>query len=179
MVFMHVKLQSATIEDAESIAALRNAVSDDLTFKHGRGPWTAHSTTASVLLDVREPSLFVALHRGEVVASLKLSDKKPWAIDLGYFPKVALPLYLTEMVVAPDLQRQGIGRECLNQVAVVARRKKADAIFLDAFDHSTAGTGPFYKKCGYRETGRAAYRGNPLVYYEIFLGKSHLSKSKR
>ena len=42
MVFLHVKLQPATTEDAESIAALRNAVSDDLTFKHGRGGLKFH-----------------------------------------------------------------------------------------------------------------------------------------
>lgn len=172
MVFMHVKLQPATTEDAESIAALRNAVSDDLTFKHGRGPWTAHATTAGVLLDLRDALLLVALHRGEVVASLKLSIKKPLAIDLVYFPEVARPYYLTAMAVAPDLQRQGIGRACLEQAAALARRKKAGAIFLDAFDNPSAGAGPFYAKCGYRETDRATYRGTPLVYYETLLGKS-------
>jgi len=168
---MHVKLQPATTEDAESIAALRNAISDDLTFKHGRGPWTVHCTTAGVLCDLREALLLVALHRGEVIASLKLSTQKPLAIDLGYFPKVARPYYLTAMAVAPDLQRQGIGRACLDQAAILARRKKADAIFLDTFDHPAAGAGQFYFHCGYRETGRATYCGTPRVYYETLLGK--------
>lgn len=35
---MRVTLRLATPEDAEAIAALRNAVSDDLTFKHGNCP---------------------------------------------------------------------------------------------------------------------------------------------
>ena len=118
---MHVKIQSATTEDAESIAALRNAVSDDLTFKHGRGPWTAHSTTAGVLFDLREALLLVTLHRGEVIASLKLSAKQPSAIDPGYFPKVVRPYYLTAMAVAPDLQRQGIGRACVRSTTIDSR----------------------------------------------------------
>ena len=172
MVFMQMKLQSATAEDAESVAALRNAVSDNLTFRHGRGPWTAHCTTAGVLFDLRDALLLVALHRGEVVASLKLSTKKPLAIDLSYFSKVTRPYYLNGMAVAPDLQRQGIGRACLEQAAVLARRQKADAIFLGTFDQPTAGAGPFFFRCGYRETGRATRRDTALVYYEILLGKT-------
>src|SRR6185312_1714772 len=120
---MHVKIQAATTEDAESIAALRNAISDDLTFTHGRGPWTAHCTTAAVLSDLREARLFVALHRGEVIATVKLSTKKPWAVDPKCFSKASRPCYLTAMTVAPELQRQGIGRQCLEQAAVLARRE--------------------------------------------------------
>lgn len=163
---MQPKLRLAKPEDAESIAALRNAVSDDLTFKHGKGWWTGYCTTAGVLFDLRNGLLYVALHRGEAVASLKLATKKPWAIDLKYFPKAKRPLYLTAMAVAPEHQRRGLGRACLEQVLPLARKAKADAIFLDAYDHPAAGAGPFYAKCGWRETGRARYRDVPLIYYE-------------
>ena len=169
---MRLKLQPAGAEDAEAIAALRNAVSDDLTFKHGRGWWTAHCTTAGVLFDLRNAMLFVALHRGEAVATLKLASKKPWAIDRKYFTKARRPLYLTSMAVAPELQRQGLGRACLADAVKFARRAQADAIFLDAYDHAAAGAGGFYAKCGYRETGRVRYRDVPLIYYELLLGKS-------
>ncbi|HQY06694.1 MAG TPA: GNAT family N-acetyltransferase [Lacunisphaera sp.] len=163
---MRITLQLATPEDAEAIAALRNAVSDDLTFKHGKGPWTAHSTTAGVIFDLRNAKLFVVLQRGEAVASLILDSKKPWAIELNNFPKAKCPLYLTAMVVAPEHQRQGLGRACLAEAVKIARRAKAGAIFLDAFDHPAAGAGAFYAKCGCRETGRATYREIPLIYYE-------------
>ncbi|MBL9219337.1 MAG: GNAT family N-acetyltransferase [Opitutaceae bacterium] len=164
---MRLKLQPATTEDAEAIAALRNAVSDDLTFRHGKGPWTSHCTTAGVLFDLRNAMLFVALHRGEAVATLKLATTKPWAIDLKYFPKAKRPLYLTAMAVAPELQRQGLGRTCLAEAVKIARRAKAGAIFLDAYDHPAAGAGAFYTKCGCRETGRVTYRQVPLIYYEL------------
>lgn len=165
---MRLKLQPATPEDAESVAALRNAVSDDLTFRHGKGWWTGHCTTAGVLLDLRNARLYVALHRGAVVASLVLAAKKPWAIDLKFFSKAPRPLYLLSMVVAPDLQRQGHGRACLEEAVKLARRLKAGAIFLDAYDHA-AGAGGFYAKCGFTETGRAIYRGVALTYYERLL----------
>jgi len=164
---MRLKLQPAGVEDAEAIAALRNAISDDLTFKHGKGPWTSHCTTAGVLFDLRNAMLFVALQRGEAIASLKLATKKTWAIDLKSFPKARHPLYLTSLVVAPELQRQGLGQACLAAAVKIARRAKADALLLDAFDHPAAGAGPFYAKCGCRETGRATYRGTALIYYEL------------
>ena len=41
-----------------------------------------------------------------------------------------------------------------------------DAIRLDAYD-SQAGAGEFYRKCGFREAGRASYRGTPLIYFEM------------
>src|SRR4051812_33755728 len=163
---MALKLQPATPEDAEAIAALRNAVSDDLTFRHGRGWWTGHCTTAGVLFDVRNAMLFAALQRGEVVASLRLATRKPWAVKLASFSKARRPFYLTAMVVAPEMQRRGIGRECLEQAVRIARREGADAIFLDAYAHPAAGAGPFYSKCGWREAGRAKYREVPLIYYE-------------
>ena len=164
---MRLKLQPATPEDAEAIAALRNAVSDDLTFKHGKGWWTGHCTTAGVLFDLRNGMLFVALHRGEAVGTLKLATKKPWAIDLKYFPGIKRPLYLTSMAVAPEHQRQGLGRLCLTEAVKIARRRKADAILLDAYGHPAAGAGPFYAKCGCRETGRARFKGVPLIYYQL------------
>ncbi|MDB6116125.1 MAG: GCN5-related N-acetyltransferase [Lacunisphaera sp.] len=165
---MRVKLQSATAEDAESIAALRNAVSDDLTLKYGRGWWTSYCTTAGILSDLRHGNLLVALQRGEAIASLNLATTKPGATDRKYPSTAGRPLYLLSMVVAPDLQRQGVGRACMAEAEKLARRRKADAILLVAPDHA-AGAGEFYVKCGYRETGRGADRTAPLIYYEKLL----------
>jgi ribosomal protein S18 acetylase RimI-like enzyme len=156
-------------EDAEAVAALRNSVSDNLTFQHGRGWWTGHCTTAGVLFTLRHAQVYVTLRRGEAVATLVLATRKPWAIDLKYFTTVKRPLYLTSMAVAPELQRQGLGRACLVEAVKLARRAGAEALFLDAYDH-VAGAGEFYRKCGFRETGRARYRGTPLVYFELLLG---------
>jgi GNAT superfamily N-acetyltransferase len=127
-----------------------------------------------------------------IVAVLHLQTKKPWAIDIKYFTPVPKALYLVGMAVQPEHQRSGAGRAILKEAAQVARswrehteiaaasgpRKKSSsssireqpvtAIRLDAWD-SLAGAGPFYAKCGYREVARVAYRGNPLVYYELLL----------
>ena len=74
------------------------------------------------------------------------------------------------MAVDPAVQRRGIGRQLLEAAASVARAWPADAIRLDTYD-ADAGAGPFYVKCGYREVGRASYRGTPHIYFELLLSE--------
>lgn len=162
---MRVKLQPAVADDAESIAALRNAVADDLTFRHGRGPWTAYATTAAVLLDLRNSRLHVALHRGEVIASLVLATRRPWAVAAPSATQAERPLYLCALAVAPECQRQGIGRACLEAAVGIARRAKADAVHLCAFAHA-AGNGEFFRRTGWREIDCVSVHGAPCLCFE-------------
>jgi GNAT superfamily N-acetyltransferase len=99
---------------------------------------------------------------------MTLATKKPWAIELTYFSPVPKALYLHAMAVAPELQRQGIGRELVRRAVAFARAWPSQAIRLDAYD-APAGAGGFYAKCGFREVGRVTYRTVPLVYFELIL----------
>ena len=161
-------LEPATPEDAEQVAALRAAVAEDLTGKYGRGHWSSAGTARGVLYRMRAGTVYVERSGGEVVATLCLSTRKPWAIDSAYFTPAKRPLYLTDMAVRPDLQRTGMGRACMRAAEAFARAWPADAIRLDAYD-GPAGAGGFYHRCGYREMGRVVYRSVPLVYYELTL----------
>ncbi len=165
---VRVKLQIATPDRAAAIAAFRLAVADELTARFGTGPWSSPGTEKGVLLDMHNGVLYVATYRNQVVASLRVCTRKPWAIDPAYFSKCSRPLYLLSMAVRPDLQRQGIGTLCLKQAVEFARKWPADAIRLDAYDHA-AGAGEFYRKCGFAERDRVVYRKAPLVYYELML----------
>jgi GNAT superfamily N-acetyltransferase len=167
-----MRFDAATAEDADAVASLRNAAADDLTARHGRGWWSGHCSEKGVLSDLRHSHVFVARDRGRIIGTLRLATRKPWAIDLAHFTPVARPLFLTSMAVAPKSQRRGVGRFCMSEVVQLARRSKADAIILDAFDHPAAGAGDFYRKCGYRETGRVSYRGVPLIYFELLLSST-------
>lgn len=156
-------------DDFESIAALRNATAGVLTAAHGRGPWSGHCTARGVRADLRDAKVFVGRARGRTLVTFRLASRKPWAIDRAYFTPVKHPLYLTNMAVAPEVQRQGLGRLALDRARRLAVEWPADAIVLDAFDHPAAGAGGFYSRCGFRETGRVTYRGTPLVYFELLL----------
>lgn len=121
-----------------------------------------------MLLAMRASQVFVARLDGELVGTLRLTEKKPWAIDTDHFFDSKSPLYLMAMAVAPARQRQGIGRMCLEEAKRLAREWPADAIRLDAYD-AKAGAGDFYTRCGWKEAGRATYRGAALIYFELLL----------
>jgi GNAT superfamily N-acetyltransferase len=99
---------------------------------------------------------------------LRLATKKPWAIDVSYFTPVKKPLYLTGMTVSVAHQGKGLGRLALEDAIAIARKWPADAIRLDAYD-AAAGAGAFYADCGFEKRGRAHYKDDPLVYYEMLL----------
>jgi len=163
-----VTLEKAHAADVAAIAALRTAAAERLTRDFGPGHWSAGGTESGVIRDMSTPGLFVVRSGDRLIATLRLAAKKPWAIDPAHFAASRSPLYLTSMVVAPDRQRQGIGRGCMMAAVQIARDKAADAIRLDAYD-AAAGAGKFYEKCGFREVARVIYRETPLVYYELRL----------
>jgi ribosomal protein S18 acetylase RimI-like enzyme len=163
-----VRITPATVADAAAIAAVRVAAADRLTQDFGDGHWSAHTNEASVLRDIAASRVLVAGDRGEIVGTLTLQTKKPWAIDLAYFTSCAKVLYLINMAVAPDRQRTGVGRALLAEALAVARSIPVDAIRLDAYE-SEAGAAGFYRKCGYTEVGAKSYRGVPLLYFELLI----------
>jgi ribosomal protein S18 acetylase RimI-like enzyme len=165
-----VKLSFATAAaaDAASLAALRSSVADHLTGLHGRGHWSSQVTEAGVLRAIKSSRVLIGSSREQVVATLTLATKKPWAIDIAYFTKVERALYLHDMAVTPRMQRRGVGRQMLEEAKAIARSWPANAIRLDAYD-ADAGAGQFYEKCGFRNVGRVTYRKTPLEYYELVL----------
>jgi GNAT superfamily N-acetyltransferase len=159
-------LEPASATDAAALATLHRAVADHLTQLHGRGPWSFRTSEKGVRFAMRTSRVFVAQLGTELVGTLRLTTRKPWAIDTSYFSPCERPLYLLGMAITPARQRQGLGRLCLQEVRRIAVAWPADSIRLDAYD-AKAGAGGFYARCGWVETGRASYRGAPLIYYEL------------
>jgi GNAT superfamily N-acetyltransferase len=165
-----IRFERADASGAVAIAALRNDAADRLTREYGQGPWSGHCSDRGVAGEMkRGAAVHVALDGGgTVIGTMTLGARKPWAIDPRRFSESRRPLYLTNMAVAPEWQRCGVGRACLAEAARLAREWPADALRLDAFD-APAGAGVFYAKCGFREVGRATYRLVPLIYYELLI----------
>jgi GNAT superfamily N-acetyltransferase len=163
---MKLDVTTATAADSAEIAAVRSAAAVELTRVYGSGPWSSATTEKGVLWGMRYGAVLIARSRGTIIATLRLATKKPWAINRTYYAPARRPLYLVDMAVEPASQRKGIGRQLLVAAAAAARKFPADAVWLDAYD-APAGAGPFYAKCGYREVGRATFRGAPLIYFEL------------
>ena len=165
---MKISVTTASEPDAPAIAALHTYVAEHLTGQYGNGHWSSCVTEKSVRRTIKTSRVLVARINRDIIGTLRLATKKPWAIDLAYFSSVGRPLYLHEMAVAPHLQRRGIGRRLIKEGVAVARAWPSDAIRLDAYD-GAAGAGSFYSKCGFLEVGRKTYRGVPLIYFELML----------
>jgi GNAT superfamily N-acetyltransferase len=164
-----VRVTPVTPADAAAIAGVRVAAADRLTQDFGDGHWSARTNEASVLRDMKASRVLAVRAHDQIVGTLTLQTKKPWAIDLSYFTPCRQALYLINMAVAPAHQRLGVGRALLEEALRVARSFPADAIRLDAYQ-LPAGAGPFYRKCGYTHVGGATYRGVPLLYFELMTG---------
>ena len=161
-------LTLASAADAAEVADLQIAVAEHLTSLYGTGSWSSGMSESSVLFAMKTGQVYVARERGRVVGCLRLTTRKPWAIDRSYFTPVARPLYLMDMAVHPSRQRRGIGRDILAEAVRLTREWPADAIRLDAYD-AEAGAGEFYRKSGFIERGRVAYRRTPLIYFEFLV----------
>ena len=163
-----LRLELASPDEAEAIARLRTETDAHLAASYHRK--AGITTDRGVLADMKRGNqVFVARRGNELLATLTLGTRKPWAIDPQYFTPAHRPLYLTSMAVHPKAQRKGTGRWCLDEARRIAAawpEGPADWIRLDAYD-ANYGAGEFYAKCGYREVGRVTYRKAPLIYYEI------------
>jgi GNAT superfamily N-acetyltransferase len=143
---------------------------EDLTARFGGGHWSGHASERGVAWDMRQGSVLVARRGAKIVGTLKLSTRKPWAIDVAYFTPCERPWYLTNMAVDPAHQGKGIGTRCVEEAVKLVREWGGEALRLDAYDAvAGAGAGPFYAKCGFTEVGRVTYRITPLIYYERLL----------
>jgi GNAT superfamily N-acetyltransferase len=160
-----IALEPARAKEATAVAELLNAAADMLTVQYGIGFWSRHSTDRGVKWLMRIGQVYVVREQGSVIATLTLTPRKPWAIDIDYFTQVAKAMYVLSMAVAPDRQSRGIGRACVDAAVALCREASANALRLDAFD-ANAGAGAFYQKCGFRDVGRVRYRNVPLIYFE-------------
>jgi GNAT superfamily N-acetyltransferase len=165
---MPLKLVPASTDDIPELVAMRARVSQNLAKKFGEGFWAGRPTESGERFLMRIGQVYIARHRGKLIATLALSTRKPWSIEVKNFRANTKPLYLRAMAVEPAKQGKGIGRKCIAEVRRIAKEMGGDVIRLDAFD-CAAGAGEFYRKCGFIETARVVYKGVPLIDFEMML----------
>jgi GNAT superfamily N-acetyltransferase len=163
-----MKLELAGVDDIAELVAMRTRVNQDLAKKFGEGFWVGKPAEGGERFLMRIGQVYVARHRGRVIATLTLTKRKPWSIDVKNFPSRVRPMYLRAMVVDPARQRKGVGSKCMDEARRIARAGGFDSIRLDAFD-CAAGAGDFYRKCGFTEVARVIYKGVPHIDFEIML----------
>ena len=165
---MRAIVTTAVAADAPALFALRRSIAEDQTRRFGRGRWSAAGTENGVARGIAKSRVLIVRAGSEIVGSLRLDARKPWAIDLRAFTPVEKAIYVHDVMVRPDRQQRGIGRTLVLAAKEAALSSGAGALRLSAYD-AEAGAGGFYLRCGFVEAGRAVYRNVPLVYYELLL----------
>lgn len=166
---MPIEFAWAVDADAPAIAALRLATSRELTARFGAGTWSfAAESEPGVRAELRTSILLLAREGGTVVGTLRLTTRNPWIGHTNFFAPCQRPVYLTSMAILPKRQREGIGRQLLQEARRVAAELGGDRLRLDSYD-APAGAGDFYRKCGFREVHRGSYNGTPLIWFETEL----------
>jgi GNAT superfamily N-acetyltransferase len=165
-----ISISAATARDARPLAALRTAVAQEMTRQFGEGHWSTCPSKAEVVRQLRASHVLVARRGTEIIGTVRLARALPWAIDSSCFAPVSKALYVLGLAVSPHCRGMGVGRQLMDAAKDAARAWPAEALWLDAYDHS-AGAGPFYMECGFRRVGRTQYREVPLIYYEWLAGR--------
>ena len=113
---MPLKLVPASTDDIPELVAMRARVSQNLAKKFGEGFWAGRPTESGERFLMRIGQVYIARHRGKLIATLALSTRKPWSIEVKNFRANTKPLYLRAMAVEPAKQGKGIGRKCIAEV---------------------------------------------------------------
>jgi GNAT superfamily N-acetyltransferase len=158
-------VNAAADSDVRAIAALRSAVAQDMTRKHGQGPWSGFVGRSTVLRQLRATKMLVARRDDEIVGTVRLMQANQAVFDFRMFTPAKVALYVIGLAVAPHARAQGVGRELMESAKSAARFWPAEALWLDTYEHE-AGAGRFYEKCGFRRAGSGTLEGPPLGFYE-------------
>ena len=163
---MSLEFACATEADAAAVAAVRMAAARNLTERFGVGSWTyALESEGGVRAEMRTSRILIAREGGAVIGTLRLATRNPWMGRTDFFTACKRPIFLTSMAITPARQRQGIGRQLLEEARRQAVEMGGEALRLDSYAES-AGAGEFYRKCGFREARRGDYNGTELIWFE-------------
>lgn len=162
---MKASISAASTRDARELLGLRTRVALGMTQEFGPGHWSSCPSKADVLRQLRASRVLIARRDGEIIGTVRLARALPSLIDSGAFTAVATALYVLGLAVAPEARGQGVGRDLIEAAKATARSWPANALWLDAYQHS-AGAGPFYEKCGFRAIGPSSHGEVPLIFYE-------------
>ena len=164
-----MRITNASLDDAGAIAAVRVAAANRLTREFGDGHWSAHTTDAAVARDIKASTVLVARDRGTIVGTLTLQTKRPLGYRRPYFTPARSRYTWSTWRSLPSGSVPGLAAALLTEALHAARASPAHALRLDAYE-GPAGSGGFYRRCGYTAVGGKSYRGVPLLYFELMTG---------
>jgi ribosomal protein S18 acetylase RimI-like enzyme len=137
--------------------------------EQGYGNWDPPYPLERVERDIVEREVWLVRRDGAPIATYTLATSavRPYA-PAPWTDVDAHAVYLNRLAVAPALQGQGIGAECLEAVATRARLLGARAVRCDVLA-ANAPLRDFYERHGYRLRGTRSPSGWAFACYERVL----------
>ncbi len=161
-----VNIRRARLSEVMDIYKLRKEAAEELTRKHGKGPWSKISLLGTVLSKLTDNTLFVVVEDGNLAGTFTLDVEKTDRESKPWFKRQSAPAcYLRNMSIDPKFQGKGLGRSALYEIESRARKLRVKAVRLDSYVGS-GGASEFYKKCGYTFVHRGLLDKAELDYYE-------------
>jgi ribosomal protein S18 acetylase RimI-like enzyme len=131
------QLRPATAGDADQLARLFAILGYPCTPAEAR-------TRVGVMDNQSRQKLLVAERDGMLLGLLVLDF-------MYYLPLGAISCRIVALAVAPEAQRQGVGRWLLREAEQLARQEGAARVELTSAVHRTEAH-EFYRQCGYEDT---------------------------
>jgi ribosomal-protein-alanine acetyltransferase len=153
-----VKIRSATPADIPFMLALEH---DCPSAAH----WAEEQYQQMFQPEVGAPERLVLIGESHVVQSAVVqSTEDAFSSIVGFLvaQNVAGEWELENIVVAPAMRRQGMGKRLLEALLAMARKTNGASVFLEVRESNAAARG-FYEAAGFRLTGkRKSYYVNPI-----------------
>lgn len=165
---VEITFRMANKSDARAVRAVRLAAAEDLVQRFGPGHWSTVSALPTVKRQADAGLVLIAESNAIVGTGTISSQKIPFYRKEWFRWPEDAAMYLTNMAVHPDHQRNGTGSQIMREIERRAVAEGLLAVRFDAYD-AAAGAGRFYEKCGYRCVHRGDVNGVALEYFEKVL----------
>jgi GNAT superfamily N-acetyltransferase len=174
---MPLTMRPATRADAAAVYRIRVMTAEQLTARLGRGHWSRTAPLASVRrrltplgIATSPMTLYVVCDDSEPVATIAYGSRswRTWPRRAWRQPD-AHALCVFDVAVAPDRQRQGIGRWTMLAAEEAAGQRGLAWVRLDAYSHDPV-SGAFYRSLGYEDRGAMLVMGAAVTLFEKHVG---------
>jgi GNAT superfamily N-acetyltransferase len=151
---------------AEPLHAVLAECGADMQKRLGLSHWVPPYPLSRLQAEVDHGKVYEVVTANAPVATFTLLREPPEYVDNDHWSAAGEPaVYVTRLAVRPDLQRQGIGRFCMEWIEQHAGATGARSIRLDAYTRHE-GLPRFYRRLGYVERGTYEAFGAPLTCFE-------------
>lgn len=175
---MNIVIERGKVDDLDEVEALYNSLNDYLDKETNYPGWKKgiYPIREDGAKGIRSGDLYIARHRGAIVASMILNhiaevayDKVIWKEDLDY----QFVFLVRTFLVHPDYLKQGIGSKFLDYAINYGKISGMKSIRLDVFENNRPAINLYEKKgfeyIGNVDLGLESYGLNSFCLYELTL----------